>query len=409
MRYLIMVPVWGLLAALIILYEGESLWVSRWGSNTIALTHAFTLGVLGNAMLGSLLQFLPVAAGVQLRPAGRLGLTLPIIFNLGLAALVLGLLQWPALILWAALTLTLSFAIPLLSALKAIRFDGHQTGLRISLTLVMLCLLVTVLLGFTLTLGLSGHIAIPMLPLTDAHAAIGLLGGVILLCGSVGSVILPMFQGTSSLPKAMLNAWLMALLSLLALGVSLRLIEIIDSEVLARILMLPVAAFALAVLVLQWRAPHQRNPCLVGFWCLGSSSLLVAIMVLMVSPAAQGALLAGVLVIGIGLPSLVLGMLLEIAPFIAWLKLQRLRTRGRRIQSVDTLLPEARKQRVLAFHGLAALALPLPVIWPNATTTCLAGLLLASAHGLVLFELLALRHRTLRFAGTALHSEGVPT
>ena len=408
MRYLSMVPVWGLVAAIMILHEGQTLFVSRWALNTIALTHAFTLGVLGNAMLGSLLQFLPVAAGVRLRPPSRLGLSLPFVFNLGLLGLVFGLLQWPALIPWAGLTLTLSFAIPLLDALRAIRFDGHQTGLRISLSLVMLCLLVTVLLGFTLTLGLSGHITIPMLPLTDNHAAIGLLGGVILLCGSVGSVILPMLQGTAALPKYPLHIWLITLVGLLALGVGLRLTNIIDGDELSKLLMLPVAAFAMTVLFLQWRAPHRRNRTLVGFWCLASLCLLAAVGVVLVAPIAHRTVLAGVLGIGIALPALIIGMLLEIAPFIAWLKLLRQRSKGRRTCSVDELLPEARKQRLLAFYALAALAVPVAAYWPNTSSTRVAGLLLAIAHGLVLFELFALSQRTRRFVGVASEPNGVP-
>ena len=120
-------------------------------------------------------------------------------------------------------------------------------------------------------------------------------------------------------------------------------------------------------------------------------------------------LLAGVLAIGIGLPSLVIGMLLEIAPFIAWLKLQRHRHQGSRLQSVDGLFPEVRKQRIFILFVLSALALPMAVIWPNAISVRLAGLLLALAHGLVMFEMLSLQFRTRQLVGARIDTQGVRT
>lgn len=398
MRYLGMVPVWGLFAAFLILHDGSTLFMSRWALNTVALTHMITLGILGNAMLGSLLQFLPVAAGVRLVPASPFNLQLPIIFNLALAGLLAGLLHWPWLIPWSGLLLLFSIAFHSIGCLLAIRFDGKQTWLRLGISLVFVCLLLTALLGLLLTLGLVGIIVISMPLLTDVHAAIGLLGGVVLLCGCVGSVIMPMLQGTSSLPNNLLRYWIMALICLLVAGVVLRSANIIDGDILAKLLVLPVAAFAILIIFFQWRAPHRRNRTLIGFWCLGATSLLMAVLIILLLSTPYKTLLAGVLAIGIGLPSLVLGMQLEIAPFIAWLKLQRHRHQGSRLQSVDGLFPEFRKQRILIFFVLSALALPAAVIWPNSTSVSLAGLLLASAHGLVMSEILLLQFRTRRSA-----------
>lgn len=409
MRYLCMVPVWGLFAAFLILHDGSTLFVSRWALNTVALTHMITLGILGNAMLGSLLQFLPVAAGVRLAQANAVGLQLPIIFNLALVGLLAGLLVWPWLMPWAGLLLVLAIAFHAIGCLLAMRFDGNKTVLRLGISLMLVCLLLTAVLGLLLTLGFVGFVVIPMPLLTDIHAAIGLLGGVVLLCGCVGSVIMPMLQGTSALPHKLLRNWIIALIGLLVSGIVLRSANIIDSDWLAKLLVLPVATFAIAIIFFQWRAPHRRNRTLMGFWCLGSMSLLMAIMVILWLSSPYKTLLAGVLAIGIGLPSLVLGMLLEIAPFIAWLKLQRQRHQGSRLQSVDGLFPEVRKQRIFIFYILSALALPTAVIWPNAISIRLAGLLLGLAHGLVIFEILSLQFRTRQFAGARIDSQGVRT
>ena len=131
MRYLGMVPVWGLFAAFLILHDGSTLFMSRWALNTVALTHMITLGILGNAMLGSLLQFLPVAAGVRLAPASPFNLQLPIIFNLALAGLLAGLLHWTWLIPWSGLLLVFSLVLVVLILMRGFgEVDQQDPTLR---------------------------------------------------------------------------------------------------------------------------------------------------------------------------------------------------------------------------------------------------------------------------------------
>lgn len=177
LRYLRLVPVWGLVAAALIWSQGAELFASRWTPGTVALTHAFTLGVLGNAMLGSLLQFLPVVTGARPWAGGRLGSIVLVVFNIGILGLVCGLLHWPSLIPAAGAMLAIAIALYCASALAGLRFDGQQTLLRASIALALLALLAAAVFGLVLTLGLSGLIVVPMLRVTDAHAAIGLLGG----------------------------------------------------------------------------------------------------------------------------------------------------------------------------------------------------------------------------------------
>ena len=195
LHFLRMSPIWGLMAAALLLQQGELLFASRWASATIAFVHAFTLGVVGNAMLGSLLQFLPVVADTQPH-LGRFGRGLAIAYNLGLLTLIAGLLRWPMLLAPSGLVLATVLTIFALGTLAGIRFDGKQSLLRAGLALSLLMLLTTAILGMVLTLALAGWIAVPLPMLSDIHAATGVLGGGVLLAASVGSVVLPMFQGT---------------------------------------------------------------------------------------------------------------------------------------------------------------------------------------------------------------------
>src|SRR5690606_6819760 len=65
LRFLLTAPLFVLLAALLLLGAGPSALASRWTGSALALTHLFTLGALANAMIGALMQILPVATGVS--------------------------------------------------------------------------------------------------------------------------------------------------------------------------------------------------------------------------------------------------------------------------------------------------------------------------------------------------------
>ena len=66
LRFFITAPFFGLLAGLLLVWEGPSLLVSRWTPGTLAITHLLTIGFMLQTMLGALIQILPVVAGVNL-------------------------------------------------------------------------------------------------------------------------------------------------------------------------------------------------------------------------------------------------------------------------------------------------------------------------------------------------------
>src|SRR3546814_4553049 len=111
-RFLLSAPCWGMLAGVLLIVDGDSALRMRWNPATLALVHMFTLGVLGNAMFGSVLQFLPAAAGVRVRGSAALGPWLHVLFNLGTLLLVAGLHQgWRDALLAAAVLLPLAFVL----------------------------------------------------------------------------------------------------------------------------------------------------------------------------------------------------------------------------------------------------------------------------------------------------------
>lgn len=116
-----------MVAGALLLDEGALALQTHWAPATLALVHAFTLGMLGNAMFGSLLQFLPAAAGVRVRGGTRAGWALFGLLNAGTLLLVTGFRAMRTELLLAAVpTLALAFAL-----LAAIALPGLLDKFRL--------------------------------------------------------------------------------------------------------------------------------------------------------------------------------------------------------------------------------------------------------------------------------------
>lgn len=377
-RFLLSASLWGVAAGALLAVDGGTALVSRWGGSTLALVHAVVLGVLGNAMFGSLLQFLPVAGGVRVRGGAVAARLLHGLLNLGALLLVLAL-RWPAALspalggglLLAAFVLLAALLLPGLAA------AAGQAFLRVGIGSALVAALVTAVLGFGLTLGLAGALPLSLPTWVDVHAGWGVLGWVLGLLAAVGRIVMPMFQGAAAAPLRVQGLWQLSLAGVLlaALGWAARGGDPAWLRTGAGLLGL---GFALGGLLLQWRGPKLRRAPLTGFWMAGLVALAAAASLLLAG-GEPNALRAGVLALGIGLPLLVAGMQLEIAAFLGWIGLQRRCGRGVHLPGVQLLLPVRDKRRVLVLHGVAALALLLALLRPALARAAGSALLLAHA------------------------------
>lgn len=395
LRWIMSAPVWGVLAGLWLLWRGPHLLIGRWMPETAALAHLFALGVLGNAMFGALLQFLPVAVGCPLR-LGRAADVLHAIFNLGLLALAFGLATGNAPALAAAPFLLASAPIGFAAAaLPSLLRPGALRAARGGIAFALLALLCTATTGALAALVLRGDFALPLPPLVDSHAALGLLGWVLGLLAAVGSITQPMFQGARRLPdRVLVGSFALAGLAL-GLGIAAR--SGADSQtVLALALALPGLLWVLAT-----AGPNRkRGATLVHFWRAGALALgiacLIAPLVAMQRLPERAGLAAGALALGAGFPLLVTGMMLEIVAFLAWIALRRACPRGVRVPGTGLLAPEADKRLVLALHLLSALALTTATLWPDALARAAGGFMML-AHAATLFFLVRTLRRARRF------------
>ncbi len=395
-RFLLSAPLWGMLAGALLLIDGDVLRHTRWSPGTLALVHVFTLGVLGNIMFGSVLQFLPVAAAVRVRGGRRLGPGLHAAFNLGALALVLGLQQsWPPALDVAAVLLPTAFITLAAMTLPGLWQATGQRLLRAGFALVISSAVSTALLGGALVGGLGRALPWPLAALTDIHASWGVVGWVLVLMASVARVVMPMFQGTGSVSARVQSIWLGSVVLSLLLAAWWRL-----AHEQAQWLRAAVAVHALllagAVLWLQWRARRARRGPLLWSWRAGAITLMLAALALALD--LSGGRLAGILGLAVALPLLLLGMAQEIIAFIGWIALQRRCGRGLQVPGVQRLLPDRDKTRVLLAQLPPAVLLTAAVWWPSAWLARVAGLVLMLTWLLVWWSLDGVRRRANRFA-----------
>ena len=378
MRFLIAALAWGAAAGLWLAWQGEIALLSRWTPATLVLVHVFALGLLGNAMLGSLVQFLPVAAGSPL-PGTRVVPWLHAAFNAGLVLLLATLaVSSHALALPAAGLLGGSLAIFALLALVAVIRGKGARVVREGIGLALLALIATAALGLLLLAARTGWRGPAAAGMVDVHAAFGVIGWVLGLLAAVGGVTLPMLQGTRALPVPALRTWQVA--SMLTLGIAVATLADVVPGSAWRLAAWPPAAFALTVYVLQARAPHRRNPVLRRFWQAGCACLFAASLLALRPDVPLVPL--GVLVLGVGLPLLVVGMALEITAFLTWIALRQRVPRGVRVPGVGSLFEEADRRRAFVLHAVAGAWLVAAAFAPALARG--AGLAIALAYAVSL-------------------------
>ena len=378
MRFLIAALAWGAVAGLWLAWQGEITLLSRWTPATLVLVHVFALGLLGNAMLGSLVQFLPVAAGSPL-PGTRVVPWLHAAFNAGLALLLATLAASShALALPAGGLLGGSLAIFALLALVAVIRGKGARVVREGIGLALLALIATAALGLLLLAARTGWRGPAAAGMVDVHAAFGVIGWVLGLLVAVGGVTLPMLQGTRALPVPALRTWQVA--SMLTLGIAVATLADVVPGGAWRLAAWPPAAFALTVYVLQARAPHRRNPVLRRFWQAGCACLFAASLLALRPDVPLVPL--GVLVLGVGLPLLVVGMALEITAFLTWIALRQRVPRGVRVPGVGSLFEEADRRRAFVLHAVAGAWLVAAAFAPALARS--AGLAIALAYAVSL-------------------------
>lgn len=376
LRFLLTAPLFAVLAALVLLWFGPEAMASRWSPVTLAITHLLTLGFLAMCMVGSLLQMLPVVAGIDIPNIRLVGGATQGMLVAGTLSLASAFLLSKPLLFQIALVLLLSaFAWLFIAALRRVWTVAEGSAMLTAIRLALTSLVVAVLLGATAASGFAWPLPLPLMVITDLHAAWGLLGWVGLLVVGISFQVVPMFQVTPVYP-APVTQWLSRLAFILLILWSAALFfgpELPWHGMLFTTIAGAYIAFSLVTLYLLsqrkrpkpdattmfWRTSLTSLLACAGLWCVGRLFPQADVM-----PAYSLAI--GILFIVGFAYSVINGMLYKIVPFLVWYHLQNQLAGGcTKAPNVKQILPDVDAERQFRVHLLALLLLLGASVFPQ--------------------------------------------
>jgi len=365
-RFFLTAPLFALLAAALMLWHGDDLFVSRWSPATLAVVHLLTLGCMTMVMAGAMTQMLPVLAGAPVdRPRIVAAIVHPAL-SVGTLLLACGFLfAQPLLLKCAIAILALGLGVFLIATLSILS-RTRPTVTVFAVALATTALAVTLVLGLTLGASRAWGIALPSLSLRDLHPAWGLMGWTGLLVAGVAYQIVPMFQITPNYPRWLTRGFastMFAALTMMSIAqwqdgrMGWQWLDLLCVCLIAGAYIL----FAGITLNLQRQRRRRLADVTLEFWRVGMVCMALAAALLVSQKFSllrfsQAEVLLGVLVIVGAALSFISGMLCKIVPFLAWFHLQSRSGVGTAVPNVRTLLPEKAQRVQLRLH-IVALAL----------------------------------------------------
>jgi len=405
MRFFITAPLFGFAAALLMLYEGPAIALSRWSPATLAFTHLLTLGFMGLAMCGAIVQLVPVLSGAGVPKVRGVSRLVYLLLVAGIVAFIGGLLLPSAPFIQAArLSLGAGFSLFAGAVLLALFRSWTVNATIGAMRLAVISLLITVLLGEVLASAHAGAgVAGPgQSLLTDSHLAWGVLGWTGLLVMGVAFQVVPMFQVTPAYPQWMTRFLAGLLFAGLLLWTGMQhagrpaVAELADGWMF--VCTAGFAIFAGTTLRLQFKRRRRLEDNTLRFWQLG---MLFALAAFSLWPAGriwpefaampQYPLLIGACLLPGFAVSVINGMLYKIVPFLTWFHLQHHKLAidphmPLDIPNMKQVIP-ARLQRAQLWLHAGTLAALLPAIWRPGWFIYPAGLLMAASSALLFYNM----------------------
>jgi len=370
-RFFLTAPWFGVAAGLLLAFMGEEMLASRWTPGALAGTHLLVTGFMLQAMCGALLQFVPVATGGNIWQPQRVAAWVHPLLIIAAGLLVAAFLtQRPVLFMAASAGFAVSLGFYGVVVSLALWRTPAQGASIVALRIALLGLLATTGLGVTLAFGLAYQTTLPLLALTDVHAAWGLGGWGLILLAGIAYFVVPMFQLTPAYPGWLARGVPLLLLALLLVW-SLQLFGLPDG---ARELVWlgglgTAGLFGGTTLYLQSRRRRKVSDTTLLFFRVAMVCLVVLLFSAMLFAALpeigndpRAVVWLGMLAIVGVFVTAINGMLYKIVPFLNWLHLQRLCGLETLPPTMNQMIPERSMRRQFYLH-LAALAFLLAAVW----------------------------------------------
>ncbi len=332
-RFFISAPIFIIACAFLVFFSGESLWLSRWQPNMLALTHGFTLGFLTMVMMGALLQLLPVIGGIGIaRP--RLIVTVShACYCLGVLALMLSFIfAGKGLTITAMALLSVGFSVYIAAVswvlIKKISQGDSIIGFRLAI-IAFISLIVLGLILLANRAGISLSVMLLDKHVTDIHALTGLVGWCGILIVAVSFQVLPMFHVAPNMPKLIRQYLAPSIFVLLMLFM-------FSAEFTLPLIFISHAIFAGTLFYVIKQRKRKVPDTSIKYWQLAASSLLLLNILYFLpnsfylksdSPLPfylpDKSMLLTAIFIYFYLLSVIQGMLLKILPFLSYTHLQQ--------------------------------------------------------------------------------------
>ncbi len=363
--FFLSIPLGILAAGAILLAAGVTALSTPMAPQTVALTHAGTLGVLAMGMVGALYQMTPVIAATPV-PFTRIAHLVQPLLLLGLAGFIWRLLGGPSLAMSAAILCFILALTAFLAPLGWALFRSSTNNETVKgMRLAIISLATISIIGLVMARGYTGH-GFPesrflWMQIHLTLALIGWVGGLIM---SVSWQVIPMFYLAPAVSKTTMR-WLLGLLVLglaLPLATTLAGAEIssyLSPGQLAAVGALPAALVvwlihpAMVLRNISRRKRRRRDASLI-FWKAGlvSAFLLIPMAVIaLLHPDPRWQLLFGWTAIWSWAGMILHGMLSRIVPFLVWFHRYSARVGLEPVPSMRSLLPQRRIYIGLALHS----------------------------------------------------------
>ena len=395
-RFFLTAPLFGILAGVLLLWNGADLFASRWTPGALALTHLIAVGFMLQVMLGAMVQILPVVAGANMARPFLVSGIVHVAITAGALFLAAAFLTFSPYFFTAATIFLGGGVAVFIAAAGYALFNVPSTSPTISgLKFALVGLAVTVGFGILLSLSLNWSLEIPLLKLADIHLGWGFVAWGTVLLAAVAYVVVPMFQLTPAYPE-FFGRWFP--MSTFVIVLLWTIIDLVAPGIVSTLLALAVVGgavlFAGITLKLQRCSKRPYFDASQNFWRIAMWSTLAASAVWLLAlciPSIgewQGwPFLCGVLLLFCGFVSVIVGMLYKIVPFLIWLHLQN-QAQGRLMApNMKKIITEQAMGRQMQAHFASCALLLMAVFWPE-WFVYPAGLALIIANGALMLNLL---------------------
>ncbi len=325
LRFFLTAPLFGIIAGLILLFSDASALMSRYSLESIAVTHAITIGFFAFVMLGALMQMLPVLAGAKIAKVKLVATYAHLLLSFGLIALLVTFLWQSSLSGFLAFVLLgAGFLLLLIPIAIAIRGVSNVTPTIKSMKNSVLFAFFTLFMGlFLLYSYLLKDFSALHVALANIHSVWAIFGFAGILIIGVSFQVLPMFYVA---PKFK-NFCKKRVIWLIPIGLLLWAFLNLYDESYALFAKLWITLFFWAYATTVWKKLNERrrpiSDVTVWYWRSASIFLTLGAFLWIFDEyfKHEYVVMVAILIGGGFIMSIMMGMLYKIVPFLVWFHL----------------------------------------------------------------------------------------